>query len=366
LNHNESGWHPREAKDPAIGNPVCMAFQLGWDMSCLYHQAHTEGDAPKFQIVDENGRKTYPKLPAQGDFTASQRTERRIVAVSAGLYRLSAALERSGFQAPSMEGVSAAFAGEDGDALKEEAYELHVTTLMLLQASDPRLGSAFNLGRALMATGSASSATELKAKFQRHRINGLRDELHDLVSALPGHVGSSVATSLCWWQCALEPKLEGLQEGDSPRLAKRLDRQAELWRALLSGEKHGPDMLEATDYTAAAGRLLSHAGSIVRTALKGRWIPILIALATIVGLIALAVGVGGVSGTLAALAGIAAAFGISWRGTGATIGALAARLQGPLWGAELDRAIAMAITDRKVRRAYKRLPPERQRCRIPS
>lgn len=347
--------------DPAVSNPVCLAFQLGWDMGCLYHQAHPRHSAREFRVREVHGKTVYPKLPAQRDFTGSERTERRIVAVNAGLYRLSASFERAGFQPPAIDGVRIAFDSNDRDGLKEAAFELHSATLLFLQASDPRLGSAYNLGRALMATGTASSV-ELKNRFRRSRIKGLRDELDDLVSALPAHVGRAVGTSLCWWQCALAPKLEGLQAGDTPKLARKLGRQADMWRALLSGEKNGADMLAASDYTSAAGRVLNHAASIAAAALRNHWAPLSLSLGLIIGAVVLAIAIGGVEGTLAAIAGGAAAFGVSWKGIGATVGTLATQLQGPLWHAELDTSIAEAITDPAIRKAYERLPANAQRC----
>lgn len=342
------------SEDPAVDNPVCIAFQLGWDMNCLYRQARTSRGEPEFKLREEDGRKVYPKLPSQGDFGGGERTERRIIAVSAGLHRLSPALARAGFEMPSMDAVRIAFAGDDRDAVRREIYRLHTRTLMLLQAADPRLGSAFNLGRGLRATGAASREAEVKQRFGHWRIVGLRDELHDLVSALPAHVGNAVAMSLLWWRLALEPKLKDLQEGDTPKLARRLDRQAEMWRAVLSGEKHAPDMLKPADYTAAAGRLLRRIGSLAWSVVRTSWLPISIGLIVLVGLLVFAVGVGGVEGTLTALAGIAAAFGISWRGVGVTVRSLAEQLQEPLWGAEIDRVIAIAITDKQVWSAYAR------------
>lgn len=353
------------ADDPAVSNPACLAFQLGWDVSCLYRQAKTLHRKREFRTREVDGKTLYPKLPAQGEFTGGQRTDRRIVAVGAGLFRLSATFERSGFKTPTVEGVRQAFESGDRTALKREAFELHVSTLLQLQASDPRLGSAYNLGRALMATGAAREADDLKARFRVHRINGLRDELDDLVSVLPAHVGRAVGTSLCWWQRALAPKLKGLQAGDSPRLARRLDRQAEMWRALLSGEKRAPDMLAATDYTNAAGRLLANAGSIVKDVAREHWRLLGGVAATLVIAVALAVLAGGLEGTLVAIAGIGAAFGISWKGVGATVGDVTRRLQGPLWHAELDSAIAKAITDPSVRKTYARLPTAEQNCRAP-
>ena len=356
ANDLELGAKVRATGDPAIDNAVCIAFQLGWDMSCLYRQARVNrGDDDSFRVREEDGRKVYPKLPSQGDFGGRRRTERRIAAVSAGLHRLSSALERSGFEAPSIDAVRAASAGTHRDDLKRAIYRLHTETLILLQAADPRLGSAFNVGRGLRAIGAAAETAEVKERFGHWRIVGLRDELHDLVSALPPHAGNSVAMSLLWWRRTLEPTFKGLQEGDTPRLAKRLNRQAELWRALLSGEKRGTDMLEPGDYTTAAERLLRRIGLLLAGAVRSSWLPIAIVVTLLVAVLVLAVGVGGVEGTLTALAGIAAAFGISWRGTGATARALASQLQGPLWGSEIDHAIAIAITDRRVWKAYVRL-----------
>jgi len=364
-NSTNMGAARRLAEDPAVSNPVCLAFQLGWDMGCLYSQAKTLNRKPEFRTKEVDGHTTYPKLPAQGEFKGGQRTHRRIVAVAAGLFRLSAWFERSGFAAPTAEPVRRAFDDGNRVELKRAAFELHVSTLLLLQASDPRLGSAYNLGRALMSTGAASEGDELKKRFDHHRVNGLCDELDDLVSALPAHAGRAVGTSFRWWRGALTPKLRGLRPGESVALARRLDRQAETWRALLSGEKHAPDMLAARDYTNAAGRLLGNVGSICSSVTREHWRLLVGAVAAIATAITLAVIVGGLEGTVVAIAGIAAAFGVSWKGVGASVTSVASQLQGPLWHAELDFAIAEAITDSAVRKAYARLPERERRHRAP-
>jgi hypothetical protein len=352
------------AARPAIDEPVCLAFQLGWDMSCLYHQARTRARVPKFTIArDGDRKKLYPKLPAQSDFNGSQRTARRLTAVGAGLFRLTPAFERAGFQRPSTDEVRIAFEVEGGrDALKERIFHLHTTVLVRLQAADARLGSAYNLGRALVATRECGTATELRSQFRAQRINGLRDELDDLVSALPVHAGHAVSMSLCWWQCALAPRLKGSKDDGQVRLAKGLRRQADLWRALLSGEKRGADMLRAEDYTAAANRLLDHAASIAAVVLRTHWRRLALGCAAIIVAIALAIGFGGVAGTVAGIGAAAAAFGISWKGIGTTVTGLADQLRAPLWRAELDLAIAKAITDKSVRSAYAKLPARERHC----
>ena len=360
---------PEEAqRDPtagrAIDEPVCLAFQLGWDVGCLYHQARVRTEGLKFTVTTgEDGGKAYPKLPAQSDFAGAQRTERRLTAVEAGLHRLTAAFERAGFQRPATGEARAAFeTGDDRDALKERIFDLHTTVLVRLQAADARLGSAYNLGRALVATRDCRTGSELRAQFRAQRIGGLRDELDDLVSALPTHASRAVATSLCWWQCVLAPRLKGLPDEDSVRLAKGLGRQADLWRSLLSGEKLGTDMLRAEDYTAAASRLLDHAASIAATALRAHWRRLAVGVGALVLAIALAVSLGGVGGTVAGIGAAAAALGISWKGIGTAVTGLSERLRGPLWQSELDLAIARAVTDRAVRGAYVKLPARERRC----
>jgi hypothetical protein len=41
---------------------------------------------------------------------------------------------------------------------------------------------------------------------------------------------------------------------------------------------------------------------------------------------------------------ILASLGLTWRGPGRSVGTLAAKLERPLWGAELDTAVKQAIT----------------------
>ena len=51
---------------------------------------------------------------------------------------------------------------------------------------------------------------------------------------------------------------------DAQSTVKALRRQGELWRALLSGEKQGADMLEISNYLDAARQLASQTATIVR------------------------------------------------------------------------------------------------------
>lgn len=348
-----------DSDDPAK-LPVCRAFQLGWDMSCLYRQARPRSSRQPFTVsTDSESKPVYPKLPAKSDLSGGDKTERRLVAVDAGLFRLCETFDQAGLERPDVGPVWAAFDGTDRRQLKEAVFTLYRETMLRLQAGDTRLGRAFNLGRALEATRS-SQPGDLPERFKKNRIDGLRNELDDLVSALPPHAGRAVGFSLYWWQCALAPVLKDLGPGARPRLAKRLDRQGEMWRSLLAGEKDGRDLLDVPDYLAAASRLVDHAASIGGATFRAYRRPLTISLIVLVVAVALAVFLGGPGGTIAAVTGIAAAFGISWHGIGVTTSSLAKALQEPLWGAELDLAVAEGITHGEVRRAYRRLRPDTQ------
>jgi hypothetical protein len=47
---------------------------------------------------------------------------------------------------------------------------------------------------------------------------------------------------------------------------------------------------------------------------------------------------------IAGAGSILAGFGLTWRGVGRSLGGAAGKLEQPLWGAELDKAITQAIT----------------------
>jgi hypothetical protein len=150
-----------------------------------------------------------------------------------------------------------------------------------------------------------------------------------------------------------------------PRQANRLDRQADLWRALLAGEKAGRDTLTVRDNTAAASRMLNRAAGIGRQALRDQWQAPAVALAVILAGLAIGIAIGGVGGTVAAIGALAAGLGISWKGVGYAVSGLADRLRDPLWSAELDFAIAEAVTDNEILTAYAALPERKRKCDRP-
>jgi hypothetical protein len=340
-----------ESPEEAVARPVCLAFQLGWDMSRLYAIA---------TIHRSFKYKPGTKLQSQRDF-GTLHTERRLAAVSSGLQRMAGAFKAAGLERPTLTPLLSTYMGGGSkDEVREAVYRLHVATLITTQAADPRLGSAYNLGRALADTAIESDLDVLRERFTRQRVNGLREELAQLASSFPAHAARAVSQSLCVWQCALAPRFKNGATGKGPAAA--LPRQAEVWRGLLSGERLPSDRLEVEDYQRAAKQLVGNSSNVAWDVLRAYRLALLIGLAVVVAGVAVAIAVGGAVAVIAGTGAAASALGISWKGVASTFSTLAANLRAPLWGAELDLAIAEAITLPEAHAAYDELPVSAQCC----
>jgi hypothetical protein len=333
--------------------PVCIAFQLGWDMSRLYNVAAV------YRPYKYTGK---AKLPAQRDFGGALNTERRLAAVSSALQRLDDSFSSARLTRPSLRTVVSQYtSGAPKDDVREAIYRLHVQVLIGLQAADARLGSAYNVGRTFADVATSSDLDILKDRFSFHRVQGLRQELSELAASFPRHAARAVSNSLCIWQCVLA-SISGTpaQSGKGPAAA--LPRQTEVWRGILSGERLGTDRLEVDDYLEAANNLVHQTRSIAWGVVKSYNKALLASGLVIAAGLGTAIVVGGAGSVIAGIVAAASALGISWRGIGAILTSLGQRLRAPLWEAELDWAVTKAITLREAREAYARLPLERQRC----
>lgn len=336
-----------------IDMPVCVAFQLGWDMSRLYHVASI------YRPYSYTGKS---KLPAQRDFGGTLNTERRLAAVSAGLRRLEGSFTRVQLPCPSLASVLYQYTGgARKEELREAIYRFHVEVLISLQAADARLGSAYNMGRVLADTATPSDLGVLRQRFSLHRVRGLRAELSELAAAFPPHAARAVSNSLCIWQCVLAGRFKASgQSQPGPETA--LPRQAEIWRGVLSGERLGTDRLELEDYVDAGRHMVDHARSLSWGVVKSYRAGLLTGAAIALSGLGAAIAIGGVGSIIAGLAAAASALGVSWKGVASTLNALAEYLRAPLWGAQLDLAVTHAITLPEARNAYAHLRPERRRC----
>ena len=119
--------------------------------------------------------------------------------------------------------------------------------------------------------------------------------LDDLSSAFPAHAGHSVRESLRrWQQWASET---GEHAGDA-EVWPLLRRQGDLWRALLSGEKLGVDMLEVDNSLDAADRAFDQMRSLVgRFVRRFPIVAIIAALLFVAGVVLVVVGASSASVT---------------------------------------------------------------------
>ncbi|MFI4985300.1 MAG: hypothetical protein ACHQAV_04845 [Solirubrobacterales bacterium] len=310
---------------------------------------------------------TRADLATLSDLDAWEWTEIRVTSVGVALVKLSTQLQSVGLTPPSYEKLNAAFNDDSKGALGEAIETLHYELVSALYGTDPRLGKAYTLGRSLAYTClKPKDRGSLEDQLRASRLSVLQAWLADLATALPAHTARSVAVSLEMGQEAIpDPAASGHPEPtqdddeasdatDAPGIAtvevkhslSALRRQGALWRDLLTGEKAGEDMLSPSDYLDAGGRMMKSTGSLARSFVRQHWrllaLGIIITLAVIAGLLLSSTGAGSkVAGSIAAGA---AALGVSWSAVRASLGKTLAKVEQPLWQAELDTAIAEAIT----------------------
>lgn len=322
---------------------TAIALDLGWEMAELFCDASPRATEPARR----------EDLPTLSDLVPWQRCELALEQVAGALHRLGPAASAAGLALPSIDAVSTAFNDADESALRDAIYDLHLRLLSCLHATEANLGKAYDLGRSLAYTCRRPiDADSLRAEFAEHRLETLSGWLADLASALPDHAARAVAISLGLWQESIpdpQQKTKRWQVKDEAqrRTIAELHRQAKLWRAVLTGEKVGSDMLEPMDYVGAAGRLCWRA---LRLTWRFLWrtaflVPLMLGAGGVVAwLIVTSSGVHVAIKILGAVGAGVAALGITWKGTAATLGQIAAKLEHPLWDAELDVAIGVAIT----------------------
>jgi hypothetical protein len=209
------------------------------------------------------------------------------------------------------------------DELAEKPRDVHDDVLSTLTATDFRLGKAYHLGHTLaLVTGDQS-------QLNPDRVTKMLEWLDELSSTLPPHAAGSVSLSLA------QARGIGSQQA--------LRRQGELWRALLSGEKNGREMLNTDDYLDAADNLAKATGKLVRKSfLRFPVLSAAVVLLVIGGVALIAFDKDG--SIVAGATSLVAAFGLTWKGLGGAAGKLVAAVEEPVWGAQLDIAIARAMT----------------------
>jgi hypothetical protein len=308
-------------KDDAGDPNVSVAFQLGWTIEVI---AHSPGD---------DTVKTLPGLDGYPDATFPKILGQRL---SGALAKLKDVVVKAGLEiAPSVAKLAGTLTTGATPSGPDAVQSIHGDVVAMLIGTDRKLARAYGLGRALRRLTSPPVAPE---DFADATIAPIINGLDDLSSAFPPHAGRSVGLSMQRWQTTLKAS-----PGELPD-PEELKRQGELWRSLLGADKVGRDMLEPENYLDAATNLARRYSRIVWRALRPFLPWVVLALVLFVGGVVLIVADDKTGTVVAGIGGILASLGLTWKGAGGALGDLAGKLERPLWGAELDVAIADAIT----------------------
>lgn len=334
---------PSDSVKTPIESAVETALSLGWQMTRLF------GSPECF----DTEQKLEEDLPGMSSLAGRSRAELGLAQADGALTTLKAFVGDK-VTLPSTKAVRDEISGSaaDATALRTAILTLHVDLLVGLTAADFRLGKAYGLGRALADTcvpahdePAAELQKSIRYHLDSHRALVLVGWLDDLKTVLPDHAGQSVSDSLQrwirWWEATA---LDDADETEIKRVARRLHRQGQRWRAVLSGEKGSKDLLATEDYVDAGRGMLRHARQVVLSFVGQLWAPLAVAgLLLLVG-IALMFLDNSTGQVIAGLGTVAGGLGITWRSATNSLGRISHRLGEPLWGAELDRVIADRLT----------------------
>ena len=236
-----------------------------------------------------------------------------------------------------------------------------------LLAADFRLGKAYSLGWDMASLAQELPKNREPATFKSRLENnhdGIRMRLRMLASLLPPHVGHSVRRSLDDWTeryCGIAPREDGVTydeakarqvkqtaEAIRPRVTKPIiDEQVQLWRALLTGEKAAKDVLHADDLVSVSAKTMGRLAHAIGNGLKQAKLAAMLLGGAAVALVAIGATLitqGGSGGDVAGVTALVGSLGLTWKGLGSTIGRGLAKLEQPVWDAEVDEVIAASIT----------------------
>lgn len=338
------------AADVAPSSVYVIALDLGWELAELYNSPHTSSPA----AAARHQRDLPAFLPTMSELSPSEQTRLSLARVQLALLRLKPVYVTAGIDPPTVDAANAALERHDVTLLRRELLKLHDELLFGLHVADRNLGECYDLGRGLVYTCKrATTWDEVRAQFQRFRLETLARWLADLSTYLPEHACRAVAISLGIWQEAIPDPGQRSHRGQlalelgsdaEKQVIRELHRQAGLWRNVLTAAKDPEQMLGAGDYVAAVGRLAKRVLRLLFSRRTYFMVPILLAAGG--GAIYLILSSDGreINKLVGAIAAGAGALGITAGSVRTAVGRWASRVEEPLWAAEIDIAIGGAIT----------------------
>jgi len=327
-------------------------------MAELFHSDIPASTAPIPDTVPD-------KLPGISNLDSLARVSLLLTEVDVGVHRV-CGFDDDGFGVPDLSPLRAMLDAPSRrpDDVRLEILSVHCDLLAHLTAADFRLGKAYGLGRALGETTMLPSAKVRQSftqPFDPYRMATLETWLSDLKSLLPDHASEGVRGSLrTWASWVANPMMEVWSEkgrhvvddravdwastDDQVRINGALGRQGQVWRAMLSGEKQGTDLLSTEHYVKAGDQLVDRLGDLLRQYLwRYKWV-LLVAVVIVAAVVALVSALSLSSALAAGAATAVGAIGISWKGVGGTLGKALSMAERPLWDAALDASIVIAAT----------------------
>lgn len=322
----------RELGDGAPRVRDCL--ELGWQVSLL----RSEYQDP---CGEENLTRSHP-----GELTSAEhlgvgleRVERLIDAIASS-QSMRDTVSR-------LEDVRRALAySAEASGARRAFAELDAELLTALCGAGDECATAYRLGRAVADTCTPSpSLAQLRQRLAADRMTELRTSVDELQAVLPDHAAAAVGLSLETWRAWTAQHLgPAASETDAEATARSLAVQGRRWHAVLVGEHRAAEVLEPEDYEELAGSTLGRLRSVAARAARTFWLPLL-ATTALFGLgVALVVAWSGGAQVIAGLGVMVLATAVGWRMLAGMLRPLTARLEAPIWEAELTRAIAHRLT----------------------
>jgi hypothetical protein len=368
---------------------VCWTVAVGWTMTTLWRT-----------LAPASGRAVDPDhLPGEVELRPAEAARRHLERIRVALLHLRDVLPDSSVVGPAPDvlvtrlqaalSVPDPQSGErapDPKAARDLVRELHVRVLSGLSASDIRFGKAYDLGTSLAdlalvvgdeaeqaGTAAADAAVPTSGRagptprgarrwlgHGRRARSGttaeiwpldellrLHDNVRDLATVLPEHAGAPIRESLAFWRAYLDgwASAAGRRHLEAPEVLLLLQRQIHVWKALLLGEKAAVDSLTLPQYLSAGLCTVRRIQREVARVVRAAWPVLTLLVFAVAGVIAAAVVyASGTAVSTTVFAAVTTGLGAAWRSTRAPLVRVLDRYSDSLRDAEIDAAIARAIS----------------------
>jgi hypothetical protein len=243
---------------------VELGFLLGWHVAELFYLSADSSSKSHDAKDPASTSRQATFMTTLDDLSANQRarllagkisTESRALITHVGSANAAAdlsGLTTGGFEA--LVGAESPFSAPGSASFRNEVAEQDVRILLTLQAADASLGQSYMLARDLAAVMLNPADFTVGILRDQRRLSRLQAALEDLKSQFAQWAADAVRRNLIEWQ-KWANAADTTAELTTPP-ADTLLRQAEIWRAMLAGEKAPSDFLRPQDYLDANRKML--------------------------------------------------------------------------------------------------------------